>query len=396
MADPEHRGRHRRIHFPAAPSAASFVGGATMAVLLAIVAALLQGVPLAQAQTFTRLSMVTIQPDGKAYHRWSILDGSDSWSPWTNLVAPDGTMLFGSPAMATDGPGRLNVVTKGDVTNADGSFFRGFLHNHFNGNWSGWTRIPGFDDFGGICISPVCYTFYGASSPAVASWGPGHMDLFVSMRTLGVGSNGFASIGLLHMSADNYSWSGAWEVVDSMPLTNLTQGPVGAVSWGPGRIDVFMEGPNNELEHKWFDNGQWSSGWENLGGILTSPPVIASPRPGLLAVMTRGTDGHLWVIWFDSNIGWSGWNDVGCCLAGDANVANSVAATATSISTSTNTSTLHVSALAFVIGTQHDLYQKGWAQLRAHPWSDWLYLDHLFDYSNIAVAVWPDAAPDNP
>jgi Repeat of unknown function (DUF346) len=394
MTGTEYRGRRGRAHFSSAPSARGFLRGMTIAVLLAIVAAILQGIPVAQAQTFTRLSMVTIQPDGKAYHRWSV-DFSTSWSPWTNLVAPAGTTLFGSPAMASDGLGRLNIVAKGDLANADGSLSRGLLHNHFNGNWSGWIRIPGLDDTGGICIGSACYTFYGAFSQAVASWGPGHMDLFVSMRTQAV--NGSSSVGLLHTSTDNYSWSGAWEVVGSMPLSNLTQGPVGAISWGPGRIDVFMEGPNNELEHKWFDNGQWSSGWENLGGILTSPPVIASPGPGLLIVMTRGTDGHLWVKWFDSNLGWGDWGDVGCCLAGDANVANSVAATSTSTGASLHPPhPSNLDAFAFVIGTQHDLYYKNWRQNRAGGWTDWLYLDHLFDYTNIAVAAWPDAAPDNP
>jgi hypothetical protein len=43
------------------------------------------------------------------------------------------------------------------------------------------------------------------------------------------------------------------------------------VSWGQGRIDVFVRGPSNHLYRRWYANGRWS-GWENLGGTLADDP----------------------------------------------------------------------------------------------------------------------------
>ena len=51
----------------------------------------------------------------------------------------------------------------------------------------------------------------------------------------------------------------------------LTSGPA-VSSWDDGRLDVFVRGTDKALWHKWFD-GRWS-GWESLGGVLTSSPEI--------------------------------------------------------------------------------------------------------------------------
>src|SRR5262245_13368926 len=64
-----------------------------------------------------------------------------------------------------------------------------------------------------------------------------------------------------------------------------------AVSWGPGRIDVFVRGSDNALWHKWFEN-QWS-GWESLGGSITSAPDVASWGAGRLDVFARGSDNSM-------------------------------------------------------------------------------------------------------
>jgi hypothetical protein len=49
----------------------------------------------------------------------------------------------------------------------------------------------------------------------------------------------------------------------------------------------------NELVHKWFANGSWHSGWEDLGGILTSSPTVSSGAPGYLNVFVRNTNAGL-------------------------------------------------------------------------------------------------------
>jgi len=156
----------------------------------------------------------------------------------------------------------------------------------------------------------------------------------------------------------------------------------------------------------WFDNGQWHPTLggqpEDLGGPppaadpvfalfpISSPPVAASPWPYRLTVFTRGRDQHLYGNQF--NFGWSGWLDLGCCLATDVffdsngelqgDVLNSVAAT----------SLANNSLDAFVIGTDHALYRKGYTS--SAGWTLWQLVDASIHYDNIAVAGWvPIAAP---
>jgi hypothetical protein len=350
-----------------------FLRGATIAALLVAISSLLPGVPAAQAQApgSTRLELVTVH-GGAAFHRWSDDNGA-SWSSWTSLGAPSRLTLQGTPAVVSDGVGRLNVIADSD---------NGFWQNTFNnGSWSGWFRIPGQSNTGIICVQNfLCFTLL--SSPAVASWGPGRMELFVN----GSGTDG--SISLLHLWGDNYSWSGSWQRLG----TGLMQGAPAAVSWGLGRTDVFVRGGGNELVHKWFENGQWS-GWENLGGILTTPPAVASPGSGRLNIFTRGTDGQWWGKWFVG--AWSDWSATpdACCLDGD--VTNSVAAT------SQAPLTLDV----FVIGANpagalwrkaYNDYAGGWAAWQALDWSCCGgFGGGSGPFTNIAATAWVPVAPSS-
>jgi hypothetical protein len=87
----------------------------------------------------------------------------------------------------------------------------------------------------------------------------------------------------------------------------------GAVSWGSGRIDVFVVGADSALWHKWFQNG-WS-GWESLGGTLISAPAASSWAPGRLDIFAAGTDSAMWHKWFQN--GWSGWESLGGLLTSE-------------------------------------------------------------------------------
>lgn len=116
-------------------------------------------------------------------------------------------------------------------------------------------------------------------SPAMSSWGPGRLDVFVR------GSDD----GLWHRYYQN-GW-GPWEDLGGV----LTSEPA-AVSWGSGRIDVFARGSDGQLWHR-FSQGGWGP-WEPLGGQLTGSPGVASWGPGRLDVFARGTDGRLWHRYF--------------------------------------------------------------------------------------------------
>ncbi len=121
----------------------------------------------------------------------------------------------------------------------------------------------GYERLGGVCAPD--------SGPAAATWGPGHIDLFVRG-----GDNA------LHQKVyDNGAW-GEWQNLGGV----LSSDPA-AVSWGPGRIDVFARGADTHLYHRAYFGGAWGS-WENLGGVLTSAPAVCSTGTGVLEVVVRG------------------------------------------------------------------------------------------------------------
>ena len=83
----------------------------------------------------------------------------------------------------------------------------------------------------------------------------------------------------------------------------LTSEPV-AVAWGENRLDVFVRGTDTALWHKWWDGNNWGpsvTDWESLGGILTSEPVAVAWAENRLDVFVRGTDSALWHKWWDGN-----------------------------------------------------------------------------------------------
>lgn len=242
-----------------------------------------------QAATINRLETFAVGVNGILYHEWSDDNGS-TWSGWASLgVAASNLSFVGTPAVVSSGPGILSAFAMDTLNDLE--------YNTSNNNvWSSWrANFPGTDG-AGVCIPARsdCYEF--TSSPAVASWGAGRMDLFM------YGEDDAGSIALLHTWADQYTWSGTWEVLG----TGLMQGNPAAVSWGSGRVDVFVRGGGNEMDHKWFDNGQWSSGWENLGGILTSSPGVTSRRGGDLVVFVRNTNNGISDRAFDDG-SWGSW-----------------------------------------------------------------------------------------
>jgi hypothetical protein len=94
----------------------------------------------------------------------------------------------------------------------------------------------------------------------------------------------------------------------------------GALIGGPdacvdslGYLHIFVRGTNNRLFHKFLNGPDWS-GWEDLGGILTSAPnCYASVDAGggrRIEVVVRGNDSGVYLLVF-ANEKWSGWANLG-------------------------------------------------------------------------------------
>jgi hypothetical protein len=81
-----------------------------------------------------------------------------------------------------------------------------------------------------------------------------------------------------------------------------------------GRLAVFAGGPDNAVWNIYQSApGSWSgSGWDSLGGIVTSDPLVTLNQDGCLETFARLSDNALWHSWqLAPNNGWSGWTSIG-------------------------------------------------------------------------------------
>ena len=135
----------------------------------------------------------------------------------------------------------------------------------------------------------------GEAEPAISSWGPGRLDLFVC------GTNK----SLWHRWWEKeIGWS-AWE-----NLGGVLTSPPSAVSWGKNRIDVVARAQYGETYHWAWNGSSWSS--ENIGGAPKGAPCVSSRGVGYLSVFERGGDDALWVRSLNPGTGWTaGWVSLG-------------------------------------------------------------------------------------
>jgi thiol-disulfide isomerase/thioredoxin len=116
---------------------------------------------------------------------------------------------------------------------------------------------------------------------------------------------------------------------------------------------LFVQGTDHALWSKYQSGSGWS-GWQSLGGSLTSSPAVISPTSGVFDVFARGTDGALWGKTTTNNgATWSGWEALGGQIA-----------SGTGPAVCTSGSRLDV----FAQGTNGALYQKTWD---GTSWSGW-------------------------
>ncbi|MFF0097661.1 matrixin family metalloprotease, partial [Streptomyces canus] len=162
-----------------------------------------------------------------------------------------------------------------------------------------------------------------------------------------------------------YVWSG-WQslggVITSDIATNRN---------ADGRMELFVRGTDGAVYHKWqvAPNNGWS-GWESLGGVITSNIATGMNADGRMEFFVRGTDGavyHKWQV-APSN-GWSGWESLGGVITSD-------------IATSRNADGRME---LFVRGTDGAVYHK-WQVAKNNGWSGWESLGGVIT-SNIATGM---------
>jgi hypothetical protein len=138
-----------------------------------------------------------------------------------------------------------------------------------------------------------------AGDPAAVSWAPGRLDIFAR----GTGGE------LLHKF-----FEGGWGPGGlGGPLEVCGPGIAGdpaAVSWAPGRLDIFARGTGGELLHKFFEGG-WGPGGlggplEVVGSGIASDPVAVSWAPGRLDIFALADNGDILHKFFEGGWGPNG------------------------------------------------------------------------------------------
>jgi acylphosphatase len=188
--------------------------------------------------------------------------------------------------------------------------------------------------------------------------------------TITVGSNTW-NVQNIYSKTDDINSNGAVFCIAQSPRTipTLAGGPVGfavalstAVTGGrnsDGRLEMFVVGTDDALWHTWQTvaaGGPWS-GWNSLGGVLTSEAVVALNSDGRLEVFVRGTDNALWHMWQTVAAGgpWSTWESLGGVITSQPAVAVN------------SDGRLEV----FARGTDNALYHIWQTAAHAGPWSGW-------------------------
>jgi thiol-disulfide isomerase/thioredoxin len=254
--------------------------------------------PATCAQDAKSLDVFVQGTDSALWYKHS--DGSN-WSAWQSL----GGALSASPAAVSQSTGKIDVAVRG----TDSALWSKSTTNG-GSSWSGWSKIGG--------------QLLAGTGPAAYAWGDTRIGWMVTgtdnqlwhMWTDSSGTHSWQSLGGVLTSSpsatssasgaidvfvrgtDNALWQrgysnnawGSW----ASPGGQLASGTgPAACSWGAGRLDVFVQGTDTVLWHKSY-NGAWS-GWEPLGGSLTSSPAAASASgSSRIDVFVRGTDNTVW------------------------------------------------------------------------------------------------------
>jgi hypothetical protein len=204
----------------------------------------LTSAPAAVSWAPGRIDVFAAGAYGRLWHRWY----QSRWSSWESL----GGVIVGAPAVASWGSGRLDVFVRG----ADNRLW----HKWYQAGWSAWESRGGFL----------------TSSPAATSWAQGRIDVVVP----GVGGAAY------HTSYDR-----GWRGFESLGGTLV--GAVGLSTWTAGQLDVYGRGTDNNLHHQRYAGG-WS-GWQvAVPGPVSSGPAAVSWAPGRIDVFASDTTSRVY------------------------------------------------------------------------------------------------------
>jgi len=147
------------------------------------------------------------------------------------------------------------------------------------------------------------------------------------------------------------------------PLAVGIKGDPAIVSWGDGRLDIFVRGGDDKLWQTFSPIAGAFGNWiKPVGddGVLAGSPRVTALRPGRLDVFVKGTDGQVYQrFWSDVS-----WNNGWVPLGSPAPAATIVGDVAAQWGRSTAVNRLDL----FVQGSDAKLWQDTW---NGSSWSNW-------------------------
>ncbi len=247
---------------------------------------------------------------------------------WPSTSAPLGGVLASAPSATSLANGKLEVFVRG----TDGALWWTTTTNAVGNTatWSKWASL------GGQMVSNT--------GPAACLFGPSNYAVFVH------GTDG--ALWWTHSSNGGTTWTG-WASLGGKMLTapGVTALPDGS------KIALFVAGTDSAVWYRQYTSGSWSAKWVSLGGKLLAGTSPAAYNWGTSRIgwLVTGTDSGLWHNWVGGS---SGYENVGGAL------------TSSPAATSRSSGSIDVFARGSNVQFAA-LYQTGFNTVKSGLWSDW-------------------------
>lgn len=204
------------------------------------------------SQSTSRIDVVVVA--NKVVRRRAFHDGV--WeSSWDSLIGSPAGGATSAPAISSGAPDTLNVYVKG----SDGQVWS---REWFSSSWKVWFSLPLLPS--GVSV---------AGTPAAVARAAADRDVVVR------GSDG----ALYYMARQNGGWNATWTRIGLAGSSG--EGRPAIASWGPSRLDVFVQA-GASAPYLWHagcvspacaSTAAWTT-FVPLGGLLAGAPAASSPR----------------------------------------------------------------------------------------------------------------------
>jgi hypothetical protein len=218
--------------------------------------------------------------------------GSGDWNQWSSLgCPPPGGPL--APVVAASADGRLEVFTVA----ADGALWH-IWETTLNGTWSQWTSH-------GSPAQSLGFT----SVPVIAANSEGRLELLLT-------GNDF-QLWHIYQTAPSGGWSD-WISHGSPPGTDINGFTPAMAASADGRLELFATGFDQRLWHinQLTPSGGWCDWYSHPRPVESSTaqvgaggtPTVTLNSAGRLELFVQGTNNELWHMWQTApGGGWAPW-----------------------------------------------------------------------------------------